>query len=78
MSAVQIRPCPFDKFLADNKTGFLVNNVDEAVEAIGKLDQINRTDCRKRVEEHFTIDCMAAVYEEVYEEILRKKAKKNK
>ena len=72
MSAVQIRPCPFDKFLADNKTGFGVNNVDEAVEAIGKLDQINRTDCRKRVEEHFTIDCMAAAYEKVYEEIFSK------
>jgi glycosyltransferase involved in cell wall biosynthesis len=58
--------------IADNKTGFLVNDVDEAVEAIGKLDRINRADCRKHVEENFSIDCMAAGYEKVYEEIFKR------
>lgn len=57
--------------IADKRTGFLVNDVDGAVEAIGKLGQINRADCRRHVEEHFTIDCMAAGYEKVYEEIFK-------
>lgn len=58
--------------IADKKTGFLVNSVDGAVEAIGKLGQISRADCRRHVEGHFTIDCMAAGYEKVYEEIFRR------
>jgi len=55
--------------IADNKTGFLVNDVDQAVEAIEKLDRINRADCRKFVEENFTTDCMVRGYEKVYQKI---------
>ncbi|MBN1795338.1 MAG: glycosyltransferase family 4 protein [Sedimentisphaerales bacterium] len=62
--------------IADGKTGFLVNDVDEAVEAIGKLDTINRSDCRKHVEENFTIDCMAGNYEKVYQKIFELEEKK--
>jgi glycosyltransferase involved in cell wall biosynthesis len=62
--------------IADKETGYLVNNVDEAVEAVGKIDQIDRKKCRRRVEENFTIDCMAAGYEKVYEEIFRREEQK--
>jgi len=62
--------------IADKETGYLVNNVDEAVEAVGKIDQIDRRKCRQRVEENFTIDCMAAGYEKVYEEIFRREEQK--
>ena len=62
--------------IADKETGYLVNNVDEAVEAVGKIDQIDRRKCRRRVEENFTIDCMAAGYEKVYEEIFRREEQK--
>lgn len=58
--------------IADNHTGFLVKNVDEAVEAVDELDKIDRRNCRKRVEENFTIDCMVEKYEKVYEKIFRK------
>ncbi len=61
--------------IADGKTGFLVNNVDEAVEAVKKIDSINRADCRKRVEDHFTIDCMVSGYEKVYQQIFEEKEK---
>ena len=62
--------------IADKETGYLVNNVDEAVEAVGKIEQIDRKKCRQRVEENFTIDCMAAGYEKVYEEIFRREEQK--
>ena len=58
--------------VADGKTGFLVTNVDEAVEAVGKIEQIKPEDCRKHVEENFSIDCMATGYEKVYEEIFHR------
>ena len=62
--------------IADKETGYLVNNVEEAVEAVGKIGQIDRKKCRRRVEENFTIDCMAAGYEKVYEEIFRREEQK--
>jgi len=62
--------------IADKQTGYLVNNVDEAVEAVGKIDRIDRKKCRQRVEENFTIDCMVSNYEKVYEEIFRRETKK--
>jgi glycosyltransferase involved in cell wall biosynthesis len=64
--------------IADKITGYLVNSVDEAVQAVGKIDRIDRKKCRRRVEENFTIDCMVSGYEKVYEEIFRREAQKNK
>jgi glycosyltransferase involved in cell wall biosynthesis len=55
--------------IADKQTGYLVNSVDEAVEAVGKIDKIDRKKCRQHVEENFTIDKMVSGYEKVYEEI---------
>ncbi|MHC4624579.1 MAG: glycosyltransferase, partial [Planctomycetota bacterium] len=63
---------------ADGRTGYLVNSVDEAVEAVAKIDAIDRKECRRRVEENFTIDCMVASYEKVYAEIFRREHEKKK
>ena len=61
--------------IADGETGYLVNDVDEAVEAVGRIDRIDRKKCRRRVEQNFSIDCMVAGYEKVYEEIFRREDK---
>jgi glycosyltransferase involved in cell wall biosynthesis len=61
--------------IADNQTGYLVNNVDEAVQAVARIDKIDRRKCRKRVEENFTIDRMVSKYEKAYEEIFRREEK---
>ena len=66
------------EILIDGQTGFLVNNVEEAAEAVGKIDKIDRRKCRRHVEENFTIDCMVSNYEKVYEEIFRREAQKEK
>ncbi len=62
--------------IADKETGFLVNNTDEAVQAIGKIEEIEREKCRQHVEDNFTIDRMVAKYEKVYEEIFRRETEK--
>jgi glycosyltransferase involved in cell wall biosynthesis len=64
--------------IADGQTGYLVNSVDGAAEAVGKIDRIDRRKCRQHVEEHFTIDRMVSDYEKVYEEIFRREAQKKK
>ena len=62
--------------IADKQTGYLVNSVDEAVEAVAKIDRIDRKKCRQRVEENFTIDKMVEGYEKVYAEIFRREEQK--
>ena len=62
--------------IADGQTGYLANSVDEAVEAVGKIDRIDRKKCLQRVQENFTIDKMVEGYEKVYAEIFRREEKK--
>jgi glycosyltransferase involved in cell wall biosynthesis len=51
-------------------TGFLVSEVDEAVDAVRRLREIRREDCRKWVEERFTADRMVEDYLRVYRTVL--------
>ena len=50
-------------------TGFLVNNVAEAVRALDGVASIKDSACRKRVEERFSIATMVEAYERVYAKI---------
>jgi len=55
--------------ILDHETGFLVNHVDEAVEALEHIPEIDRERCRQRVEEKFCIRTMVSAYERVYRTI---------
>ena len=52
--------------IADKKTGFIVDNVSQMVEAIKKVNLISRADCRRRVEENFSTEKMVEGYEKVF------------
>jgi len=54
-----------------NKTGFIVNGEKEMEEAIKNIGKINRADCRKHIEENFTIEKMVNGYEEAYYKIMK-------
>ncbi len=56
--------------IVDQQTGFLVNNVEEACECIGRLHTINRWDCRRWVAERFSVQRMVDDYLKVYHTIL--------
>jgi glycosyltransferase involved in cell wall biosynthesis len=62
--------------VADGKTGFLVNDVDEAVKAVEKIPEISRQACRQRVEEKFSLAVMVENYEKVYHQIFQLEALK--
>jgi glycosyltransferase involved in cell wall biosynthesis len=51
-------------------TGFLVDSVDAAVDAIGRIGEINRTACRSAVSKRFTVDRMADRYLDLYRSLL--------
>ena len=58
------------ELIEDGVTGFLVNSVEEAVAAVGRLDTIDRAACRARVAERFTVEAMADAYLALYRRIL--------
>jgi glycosyltransferase involved in cell wall biosynthesis len=60
------------ELISDGETGFLVNSIDEAVEAVNKIASISRKSCRESVEKRFSVDRMVDDYIKVYEEILEK------
>ncbi|MBU1119288.1 glycosyltransferase family 4 protein [Patescibacteria group bacterium] len=59
------------EIIAHGKTGYIVENVDEMVEAMGKVDAISREECRKHVEEKFSSKKMASAYENVYYSLVK-------
>lgn len=56
--------------VVDKKTGFIVDTVDEMVEAISKVDRIDPLDCRRHVKQHFTSQIMSLKYLELYKHLL--------
>lgn len=64
--------------IADGETGFLVNTIDEAVEALNKISRIDRHACRRRVCEKFSLQVMVSSYENVYDTIFERESEKKK
>lgn len=54
------------ELIEEGKTGFLVNNIDEMVQAIAKLPQLSRADCRQHVEDSFSPKSAALAHLELY------------
>jgi glycosyltransferase involved in cell wall biosynthesis len=46
----------------DDKTGFLVQNLDEMVQCLARLDEIDRGEMRLYVERNFSAKAMAEKY----------------
>ncbi len=55
--------------MREGTSGFIVRNVDEAVDAVERIGEIDRRACRAYFETRFTADRMAADYLEVYRRI---------
>jgi glycosyltransferase involved in cell wall biosynthesis len=51
-------------------TGYVADNVDGLVAAVGRLDTISRANCRARVERLFSDRAVAEAYQNVYREML--------
>lgn len=56
--------------VANGQTGFVVDTVAEAVEAVGKIGTIDRAACRERVERLFSVDSMVDGYLDAYRRVL--------
>ena len=63
--------------IKNGKTGFVVKDDKEMIKAIKNIDKIDRAECRKRVEDNFTVEKMVDEYEKVYGKIIIKPEKRN-
>ncbi|MBU1168860.1 MAG: glycosyltransferase family 4 protein [Proteobacteria bacterium] len=59
------------ELIETGKTGFLVETVGEAINAVTRVQTIDRAFCRRHVERHFTVDRMVDDYINVYKMILQ-------
>jgi glycosyltransferase involved in cell wall biosynthesis len=57
------------EIVRDRVEGFLAEDVAALAEAVERLDTIDPDACRRRVEEHFSPQVMAAAYRQAYEAI---------
>lgn len=55
------------------RTGFVVDSIDEAVAAVGRLGALDRAACRAEFERRFTAERMARDYVRVYRNILERR-----
>lgn len=58
------------EILTDGVNGFLVHTVQEAVDAVKRLERIDRRACRSHVEQRFTAAVMVDNYLRVYERLI--------
>jgi glycosyltransferase involved in cell wall biosynthesis len=57
--------------IEDGKTGFLCDDEDQLVEAVGKIDQIDRATCRSVAEERYSVRVSARQYLQVLEKAIQ-------
>lgn len=60
------------ELIENGRNGFLVDNVEAAIEALTRIKEIDRAACRRHVQQHFTVDRMVREYIGVYEKIVRR------
>jgi glycosyltransferase involved in cell wall biosynthesis len=58
------------EIVEDGVSGFLVRNVEQAAEAVRRIDRIDRKRCRQRFEERFTAKRMCDDYLALYERLV--------
>jgi glycosyltransferase involved in cell wall biosynthesis len=69
------RPCgSVPEVLVSGRTGFVVDTVDEMVDAVKRIELIDRFECRRWVEERFSVERMADEYEQIYHRLIAARA----
>jgi glycosyltransferase involved in cell wall biosynthesis len=58
------------ELIEDGLSGFLVGNLDEALRAIERVEEIDRAACRRVAEQRFSVETMVDRYLRLYERIL--------
>lgn len=58
------------EIIKHEKNGFICNNIEDMIDAVNKVESIDRMYCRRYVERNFAIKNMVDGYEKVFEKII--------
>jgi glycosyltransferase involved in cell wall biosynthesis len=58
------------EILEPRSTGFIANGIEELVDAVRRVDDISRVECRRQFERRFTVASMVDRYEKVYHKLI--------
>jgi glycosyltransferase involved in cell wall biosynthesis len=61
------------EIIAQGKTGFVVEDAEEMVEAVANIEVIDRAECRRHALENFNARRMAEGYEHIYQDIVTRR-----
>ncbi len=67
---IGFREASVPEVIVDGRTGFVVDDVEGMVEAIGRLDEIDRRACRTEAERRFSVERMVDDVETMYAAVL--------
>ena len=71
---VVARPCgSVPEVVVHGRTGFLASTLVELTEAVKRLDEIDRAECRRHAERHFSVGRMAEDYEAIYRRLMSRR-----
>jgi glycosyltransferase involved in cell wall biosynthesis len=59
------------EIVVDGKTGFIVDSLSDMIGAVDRIDRIDPLECRRHVQNHFSITRMANTYSGLYQQIVR-------
>lgn len=65
------------ELIRPGRDGFLVENIEQASEAVSRLAELDRRECRQRVEELFTVDRMVEEYLALYQTVIDQTARES-
>jgi glycosyltransferase involved in cell wall biosynthesis len=58
------------EIVRDGVTGFIVNNIEDMIQAVSQAHRIDPYACREHVINHFSVDLMIDRYLEVYQAVI--------
>ncbi len=58
------------EIVAHGRTGYVVENLDEMIEAVNKIGKISRLECRRHALRNFNAERMVDAYEKIYYQLL--------
>jgi glycosyltransferase involved in cell wall biosynthesis len=71
---VAFRSGSVPEVMADPRSGFIVNSVEEAVKAVSRVSRLDRNGCREVFDSLFTAERMAKEYVDLYEQLVEHRA----
>jgi glycosyltransferase involved in cell wall biosynthesis len=71
---IALRRGSVPEIVVDGVTGFICDDIDGMVEAVNRIDEIDRDECRRRAAE-FDVAAMCEGYEAIYDELSSRSAR---